>query len=234
MILHYKRVDVVKLLSHTVAAPAHKALWQQKETEKPGLWLVGDSGVYLMSNGNPPLKVPSDMESEAPNFIAYARQCDASPGRDTDDWWNNKRASFGGDDGAEFIPAEDVQQWLDTNQDVEWLEMDLEPGKMSLLVKAGSIYPEMTGKVMEFFTRKGYPQEYQRLIETLMRVKVFDVPILAMGRSDMAVYIGYLREKNNELLTKVNQLETLLKKVDKTPKKIINKVKAKAKTAKRK
>lgn len=65
------------------------------EGEKPGLWLVGDQGVYIMSNGNLP-------EGGRP-LVVYAQECHpvGNP-----DWWHYKRRWFGGDDGIEFIEAE--------------------------------------------------------------------------------------------------------------------------------
>jgi hypothetical protein len=62
------------------------------EGELPGLWLVGDHGVYLMSNG----KLPDG----ARPLVVYAEQCDPTT---SDDWFHIKRATFGGDDGVEFL-----------------------------------------------------------------------------------------------------------------------------------
>lgn len=63
--------------------------------EIPGLWLVGDQGVYIMSNG----KLP---EGERP-LVVYAEECHpvGNP-----DWFHYKRRHFGGDDGFEFIGVE--------------------------------------------------------------------------------------------------------------------------------
>jgi hypothetical protein len=54
--------------------------------QKPGLWLVGDHGVYLMSNGTLP--------DGAKPLVVYAEECD--PGTN-DDWFDVKRRTFGGD-----------------------------------------------------------------------------------------------------------------------------------------
>ena len=70
--LRFDTQAVREQLDHTKAAPLHKLTMsdraelygkdnmghQQPDEEtngKPGLWLVKDSGVYLMSNGNPGL-----------------------------------------------------------------------------------------------------------------------------------------------------------------------------------
>lgn len=61
---------------------------------KPGLWLVGDHGVYLCSNGA--------LAEGAKPLVAYAEECD--PARN-DDWFEVKRRTFGGDDGLEALIA---------------------------------------------------------------------------------------------------------------------------------
>jgi Protein of unknown function (DUF3085) len=66
----------------------------------PGLWLVGDEGVYLMPNTN-----------AKPRTIVYARECDPTK-LPFDTWWENKQATFGGGDGIEFIAAKDLMKDL--------------------------------------------------------------------------------------------------------------------------
>ena len=84
----------------------------------PGLWLVGDQGVYLMSNGRPALLVdPADSR----HVVAHA--VEANPGAGVDAWWDVKRAAFGGDDGVVFLTlpfaegllarARDGRVWVD-------------------------------------------------------------------------------------------------------------------------
>lgn len=65
------------------------------EGEKPGLWLVGDNGVYIMSNG----KLG---DGDRP-LVVYSEECHpvGNP-----DWFDYKRRHFGGDDSIEFIEAE--------------------------------------------------------------------------------------------------------------------------------
>ena len=43
------------------------------------------------------------------NFVVYARECDPTK-LQFETWWANKRASFGGDDGVEFIAMADIEQ----------------------------------------------------------------------------------------------------------------------------
>lgn len=67
------------------------------EGEKPGLWLVGDQGVYIMSNG----KLGEGQKA----LVIYSAECHPAG---TPDWWDYKRRWFGGDDGIEFIEADQL------------------------------------------------------------------------------------------------------------------------------
>ena len=64
----------------------------------PGLWLVGDDGVYLMSNGQPALLVDAP---DSRNVAAYAAEADPATG--IDGCWEAKNAAFGRDDGVVFL-----------------------------------------------------------------------------------------------------------------------------------
>ncbi len=63
--------------------------------EKPGVWLIGDEGVYIISNG----KLAEGQRS----LVVYAEECDA---KSNPDYWHYKRQYFGGDDGIDFLDAE--------------------------------------------------------------------------------------------------------------------------------
>lgn len=69
--------------------------------EQPSVWLVGDHGVYLCSNG----KLP---DGEKP-FVVYALECDP---RTSDAWFEVKHWTFGGDDGAKFIDAAQLEAMI--------------------------------------------------------------------------------------------------------------------------
>lgn len=72
----------------------------------PGLWLVGETGIYLMSNGLP--LQPGQVEGRP--LVAYAEECD--PSLNLNGWHVLKRAAFGGDDGCEFAPARFIASML--------------------------------------------------------------------------------------------------------------------------
>jgi len=88
-----------------------------------GLWIVGDQGVYLMSNA--PI---AEVKVAGHKHVAYAREVDPET-MGVDDWWEAKRRSFGGDDGADFVDAETLEQALTG----ETLEIDMTPTSMAIL-----------------------------------------------------------------------------------------------------
>jgi hypothetical protein len=94
MKLHFSWPEVAKALDEIRAAKIVRPLYG-KITGK-GLWLVGDEGVYLMPNtaGNA-------------RTIVYAKECNPTK---SEDWWEVKRATFGGDDGVEFISIEEIDR----------------------------------------------------------------------------------------------------------------------------
>jgi len=62
----------------------------------PGLCLVGDQGVYFMSNAT------LNLRSTAGASYRVAKAFETDSKIEPDQWYNNKVASFGGDDGTEF------------------------------------------------------------------------------------------------------------------------------------
>lgn len=91
--------------------------------EQPGVWLVGDHGVYLCFNG----KLP---DGEKP-FVAYALECDP---RTNDGWFEVKRKTFGGDDGVEFIDAYQLEAMIAAASNARYLGISFQPDSMELLI----------------------------------------------------------------------------------------------------
>jgi len=94
MKLHFPWPEVAKALSEVREATLVRSLYG-KVTGK-GLWLVGDEGVYLMPNTEAQTRT-----------IVYANECNPAK---SDEWWHVKRATFGGDDGVEFISIEEIER----------------------------------------------------------------------------------------------------------------------------
>ena len=91
------------------------------EGEKPGVWLVGDDGVYILSTGKL-------AEGQRP-FVVYAEECDP---KTNPDCWHYKRQHFGGDDGIEFIDAEQLIPMFDRNLRCTHLNVQLTERQVSL------------------------------------------------------------------------------------------------------
>lgn len=91
----------------------------------PGLMLVGDQGVYFMSNAKDdrPVGVKRD--------VAYALEINPTKVA-FDDWWDAKNHSFGGDDGVEFVTIETIEAWL-AGQSGKHLRLELTPTSMRFL-----------------------------------------------------------------------------------------------------
>ena len=108
--LTFAAPSVLELLRHAVAAPKHTSPYSQ-EDPSPGLFLVKDEGVYLMSNGKPAL--PGE---NAANKVVYAKGYEplTEKRRDGSDAWGERyekiRAAVGGDDFAEFLPADSFKK----------------------------------------------------------------------------------------------------------------------------
>lgn len=108
-----RRATLTQLFDKSLRKPGHGAReWGLQEDVDPtkipaGLWLVGDHGIYMMSNGLPLL--PFD-DGQKPNLCAYAREAD--PAQNAGRAHDVKRQAFGGDDGCEFLDAALVRQAL--------------------------------------------------------------------------------------------------------------------------
>jgi hypothetical protein len=127
MLLTFDRRLVERLMEHTRKAPRHPPLYNVQKTARPGLLLVGDQGIYLMSNGEPPLKG----ETTA-NLVVYADQ--ANPDElPFEQWWEAKNRAFGGDDGGEFLELKNLEECLATYKQDEPLQIDLTPEQIAII-----------------------------------------------------------------------------------------------------
>ena len=114
----FKAADVLRVVEHTLNATAHAPELVKYDDDfkpitkpgKPGVILVHDQGVYLMSNGE-----PRDILRGEHSYVAYALGCNP----ETDgDWWETARALVGGDDFGETLPwAEDIMQQIEAGSD---------------------------------------------------------------------------------------------------------------------
>jgi hypothetical protein len=129
MKLHFDRTGVERLLAHTREAPAHTPINNDPASAAPGLNLVGDDGIYLLSNGNPPLLVEA---GKPRNVVCHATEANAET-LPFQQWWDVKNAAFGGDDGGEFLSAAAIVAALKTYHPGEPLTLDVTPGSIGMV-----------------------------------------------------------------------------------------------------
>ena len=98
-ILKFKAGEVARIVRHLIDSTSFKQSWGQDTG--PQLWLVGDHGIYLMSNGDPADLINKEDEPTK-CFVAYAEGCNPNVD-DFDTWWHNKREWFGDDDGVDGL-----------------------------------------------------------------------------------------------------------------------------------
>ena len=91
----------------------------------PGLWLVHDDGIYLMSNGHPGLLVD---EAGPRHFVVYALGYDPKSDPDV---WERSRDAVGGDDFCYFIKADSPQGFFPPGHD--HLEIEVKHNKTYIL-----------------------------------------------------------------------------------------------------
>jgi hypothetical protein len=130
MILTFDKAGVKELLAHAYASRLHRPCYadQPGDPVKPALHLVGDDGIYLMSNGIPPLP-----GGERTNRIVYANECNPET-MSFDLWWETKADSFGGSDGIDKIPGHDAQNWVDLSPG-DIVRLEIGPDQFALLVQ---------------------------------------------------------------------------------------------------
>jgi hypothetical protein len=91
------------------------------EGEKPGLWLVGDEGVYVVSNG----KLAEGQSA----LVVYAEECDP---KTNPDYWHYKHQHFGGDDGIEFLDAEMLMKLITGSPGASHLTITMTDSSLSI------------------------------------------------------------------------------------------------------
>ncbi|MEH0295422.1 DUF3085 domain-containing protein [Agrobacterium sp. CCNWLW71] len=98
----------------------HYGLYPGRD-EQPGVWLVGDAGVYIMSNGKL-------AEGQRP-CVVYAEECDP---KTNPDYWHYKRRHFGGDDGVEFLEGGMLVKLIATSPGCTHLQIAMGDTSMSI------------------------------------------------------------------------------------------------------
>ncbi|MPZ40898.1 MAG: DUF3085 domain-containing protein, partial [Rhizobiales bacterium] len=105
IVLKFDITTVWRLVDHARNSKQSIASYKQRKP-KPSLWLVGDSGVYLMSNGDPPIADTGRLikkEDMARRLTAPAFGCDPEYNA-FEDWWRLHNAIAQGNDFSITIP----------------------------------------------------------------------------------------------------------------------------------
>ena len=74
-----------------------------------GLWLVGDHGVYLMSNSE--VKYEHPLKGKEGHFVAYAYGCNPD---ENEAFYDVKVSLYGGDDGVDFFDIKDIEDAINS------------------------------------------------------------------------------------------------------------------------
>jgi hypothetical protein len=137
MLYHFDIEPVKRLLEHARASDKHQVLYDNPDTDAPGLWIVGDQGLYILSNGDPRfLRAADDPERE--HSIVFAVYADeANPWTlPFDQWWEAKRQGFGGDDGVEFLPVIEIDRQLRNPLRADKFVLDITPERIGVPYRA--------------------------------------------------------------------------------------------------
>ena len=93
---------------------------------RAGLWLVGDEGVYAMSN----VKLAGSQRA----LVVYVEECNP---QSNPDYWHYKRQYFGGDDGVEFLDAMEIERLITAAPDATHLRIIMDVGFHAELSRLG-------------------------------------------------------------------------------------------------
>lgn len=130
MRLTFNKSEVENLVAITRNAKTHSVPytggdWGVPKDTSAGLVLVGDNGVYFLSNADEQEKKENGLLP-----LAYAHECNPEK-LDFDTVWENKREAFGGDDGCEFFALKEIEGWLKA-EDGAALEMEIDEESIRL------------------------------------------------------------------------------------------------------
>ncbi len=127
---------VLELLAHAKAAPQHTSPYGLTPNPGPGLMLVKDDGIYLMSNGEPGLP-----GTDTVNKVVYARGYEALPAtvgmEERMARYDKVRDAAGGDDFAEFLPAKSFARLIADGK----VEIELTADRMAVSIVNPSVKP---------------------------------------------------------------------------------------------
>jgi hypothetical protein len=114
-ILRFDKATVRRLVEHARNSPKSRSAYGEQDAG-PALWLVGDAGIYLMSNGLPPISYTGEIlkgngGGKTPYLTAPAVGCD--PRYDSaEKWWPLHEVFSEGSDFVLAIPIGEIETAL--------------------------------------------------------------------------------------------------------------------------
>lgn len=113
MQLHFLKQDVQRLLEHTKNSKSHVPIYGDESTNQPGLLIVANEGIYLVSNGIPGLFKDGALGLSTPDnpaFVTYAIECNPNTLHE-EEWRRVKNELFDSDD-VEFLETDFIEAAL--------------------------------------------------------------------------------------------------------------------------
>lgn len=130
-ILRFRRAEVERAVLHAEKSKRHIKVCGEKKGI-PGLVLVHDDGVYLMSSGTP-RDLVTDSLGRSRSFVAQAQGTD--PKKDSD-WHERSSHLVGGDDFAEKLDLSSCRRWLDGTAGLAWMELEFSEEQIAFIFYA--------------------------------------------------------------------------------------------------
>lgn len=123
MKLTFKTNDVLRCVNHALESEKWGMGNETDIPPQPALYLVHDTGVYLMSNGN-----PGDWIAENEScYVAYADGC--HPKID-EYYYETSRVLVGGDDFVEIIPIN--KDWIEGMSKYDEIHVEITPDNIEV------------------------------------------------------------------------------------------------------
>lgn len=119
--LQFPASGVRKLVEHASKSPRYRRSYLN-QPDGPKLWLVADQGIYLVSNGLPPLLADGTVggKENGPLFVVYAKGIERKV--DPPEELAERKANlFRGDDGLNEMPIDKFEDALSSGKD--WIEI---------------------------------------------------------------------------------------------------------------
>lgn len=124
----FKTSQVKRCFEHAVAAKTWSMGYETELKPCPGLFIVHDTGVYLMSNGSP----HDFLVADGPNAMRYVVYAEGTDPNLDKNYYDTARALVGGDDFGEIIPIDNIAEFRADLEHYEELAITVTPRAVSV------------------------------------------------------------------------------------------------------